>query len=106
MGVEMSLVRLIAQCRVQGKVYMEQCWLYSLTAAGRKDLQYLSFTHLGCISLLLKELPSAVIVTCRGCDSCSSSDDSLSIILLPPTIWCCGHLGQYRKGTYVQHQPT
>uniref|UniRef100_A0A671YHJ2 C-type lectin domain-containing protein n=1 Tax=Sparus aurata TaxID=8175 RepID=A0A671YHJ2_SPAAU len=45
---------------------MEQCWLYSLTAAGGKDLYYLSFTHLGCISLLLKELPSAVRVTCRG----------------------------------------
>ena len=46
----------------------EKCWLYSLTAAGRKDLWYLSFTHLGCVSLLLKELPSAVIVTCRGWD--------------------------------------
>ena len=27
--------------------YLEQCWLYSLTAAGRKDLRYRSFTHLG-----------------------------------------------------------
>ena len=27
--------------------YWEQCWLYSLTAAGGKDLRYLSFTHLG-----------------------------------------------------------
>ena len=56
--------------------YWEQCWLCSLTAAGRKDLRYLSFTHLGCISLLLKELPSAEIVSCRGWDSCTSSDDS------------------------------
>ena len=40
--------------------------MYSLTAAGRKDLRYLSFTHLGCISLLLKELPSrAVAVTAK-----------------------------------------
>ena len=52
----MSLYRLIAQCSVQSEVYMEQCWLCSLTAAGRKDQRYLSFTHLGCISLLLKEL--------------------------------------------------
>ena len=28
----------IAQCRVQGEVYMEQCWMYNLAAAGRKDL--------------------------------------------------------------------
>ena len=56
----------------------------SLTA-GRKELRYLSFTHFGCISLLLKELPSAEIVSCRGWDSCISSDDSLSIILLSPT---------------------
>ena len=27
-------------------VYWEKCWLYSLTEAGRKDLWYLSFTHL------------------------------------------------------------
>ena len=71
--------------RVRSIDYWEQCWLYSLTAAGRKDLRYLSFTHFGCISLLLKELPSAVRVTCRGWDSCTSSDDSLSIILLSPT---------------------
>ena len=31
------------------------------------------------------ELPSAEIVSCRGWDSCTSSDDSLSIILLSPT---------------------
>ena len=36
------------------------------------------------ISLLLKELPSAVKVTYRGWGSCTS-DDSLSIILLSPT---------------------
>ena len=35
-----------------------------------------------CISLLLKELPSAVKVTYRGWDSCTSSDNSLSVILL------------------------
>ena len=57
---------------------MEQYWLYSLTAAERKDLRYLSFTHLGCISLSLKELPSAEIVSCRGWDFCCSSDDSYS----------------------------
>ena len=38
MGDKMSLYRVIAQCRVQGEVYMEQCWLYSLTVAGGKDL--------------------------------------------------------------------
>ena len=38
-----------------------------------------------CINLLLKELPSAEIVSCRGRDSCTSSNDSLSIILLSPT---------------------
>ena len=35
-------------CTVQGTgsiCYWEQCWLLSLTAAGRKDLRYLSFTH-------------------------------------------------------------
>ena len=61
---------------VHSEVCWEQCWLYSLTAAGR---------NLGCISLSLKELPSAVTVTCRGRDSCTSSTDSLSIILLSPT---------------------
>ena len=58
--------KLALYCTVQSEVFREQCWLYSLTAAGRKDLRYLSFTHLGCISLLLKELPSAVKVTCGG----------------------------------------
>ena len=82
MGIEMSLYRLTAQCRIQGEVYMEQCWLYSLTAAGRKDRRYLSFTHLGWISLLLKELPSAVRVNCGGLDPCTSSYGSLSIISL------------------------
>ena len=48
-----------------------------------------------CIRLLLKQLPSAVIVTCRGWDSCTSSDDSLSIILLSPTT-CTGSRGQQR----------
>ena len=67
--------------------YRDQCWLYSLTAAGRKNLPYLSFSHSGCISLLLKELPSAEIVSCRWWDSCTSSDDSLSIILLSPTTY-------------------
>ena len=38
MGAGMSLYRLIVRCRVQGEVYMEQCWLYNLIAAGRKDL--------------------------------------------------------------------
>ena len=37
-----EFVQTIAQCRVQSEVYMEQCWLYSLTAAGRKDLQFKS----------------------------------------------------------------
>ena len=74
---------------------MEQCWLYSLTAAGRKDLRYLSFTHLGCISLSLKELPSAVKVSCRGWNFCTSSDVSLSIILLSPTT-CTGSRGDPR----------
>ena len=32
-------------------------------------------------------LPSAVTVTCKGRDSCTSSNDSLSIILLSPTTW-------------------
>ena len=91
----MILYRLIAQCRVQNEVYMEQCWLYSLTAAGGKDLRFLSFTHLGCISLLLKELPSAVRVTCRGWDSIISSDDSLFIILLSPST-CTGSRGHPR----------
>ena len=36
------------------------------TDSSRKDLRYLSFTHLWCINLSLKELPSAVIVACRG----------------------------------------
>ena len=44
----MSLYRVIAQCREQGEVYMEQCSSYSLTAAGRTDLQHLDFTHLVC----------------------------------------------------------
>ena len=56
-----TLCRHTAQCRVQGEVYRLS------------------------ISLLLKELPSAEIVSCRGRDSCTSSDDSLSIILLSPT---------------------
>ena len=51
-------------CTVQ-RVYREQCWLYSFTAAGRK------------------ELLNAVTVTCR-LDSCTSSEDGLSIILLSP----------------------
>ena len=87
-----SFVQINAPCRVQAEVYREQRWLYSLTAAGRKDLRYLSFSHLGFISLLLKELPSAVTVTCRRRDSCTSSDDSLSIILLSPTT-CTGSRG-------------
>ncbi|KAI3364567.1 hypothetical protein L3Q82_010840 [Scortum barcoo] len=38
----------------------------SLTAAGRKDLRYLSFTQRGWSSRSLKELPRAVSVSCRG----------------------------------------
>ena len=34
-------------CSSKMVFYLEQGWLYSLTAAGRKDLQYRSFTHLG-----------------------------------------------------------
>ena len=47
------------------------------------------------ISLLLTELPSDVIVTCWGRDSITSSDDSLSIILLSPTT-CSGSRGHPR----------
>ena len=64
--------------------------------AGRKDLRYLSFTHLGCIGLLLKELPGAEIVACRERDSLTSSDDSWSIILLSATT-CTGSRGHPRK---------
>ena len=38
-------------------------------------------------SLPLKEQPSVVIVTYRGQDSCTSSDDNLSIILHSSTTW-------------------
>ncbi|KAI3351317.1 hypothetical protein L3Q82_005861 [Scortum barcoo] len=43
-------------------------WISSLTAAGRKDLRYLSFTQRGWSSRSLKELPRAVRVSCRGWD--------------------------------------
>ena len=67
----------IAQCT--GEVYWEQCRLYSLTAAAGKDLRYLSFTHFGCISLSLKELQRAMIVSCRGWES--RTMDKLSTVL-------------------------
>ena len=44
-------------------VCVEQCWLYSLRAAGRKDLQYRSFTHL-CTS---DPQSSAVLYICTIC---------------------------------------
>ncbi|KAI3363926.1 hypothetical protein L3Q82_001529 [Scortum barcoo] len=55
----------------------------SLTAAGRKDLRYLSFTQRGWSSRSLKELPRAVRVSCRGWDVLLriNRDDSLAIIL-------------------------
>ena len=59
----------------------------SCRAAVRKDLRYLSFTNLGCINLLLKELPRAVRVSYRGRDSFTNSDDSFSIIL-PSSTTC------------------
>ena len=58
---------------------------YSLTAAGRKKRRYHSFRHLGWISLVLKELPRAVMVPCRGWDWLSMREDSFAIILLCPT---------------------
>ncbi|TWW56197.1 Activity-dependent neuroprotector homeobox protein [Takifugu flavidus] len=60
-------------------------YLFSLTAAGRKDLRYLSFTQRGWSSRSLKELPSAVRVSCRGWDVLFNMDDSLAIILPFPT---------------------
>ena len=48
-----------------------------------------------CISLSLKELPSAEIVTCRGWDSFTSRDNSLSIKFLSPTT-CTGSRGHPR----------
>ena len=48
-----------------------------------------------CISLSLKELPSAEMVTCSRWDSFNSSDDSLSITLLSPTT-CTGSRGHLR----------
>ena len=63
-----------------------QTWsLNSLTAAGKKDLRYLSFTHLGWRSLSLKELLSALIVSCMGWEILSIIDDSFVIIFLSPT---------------------
>ncbi|KAI3373349.1 hypothetical protein L3Q82_006651 [Scortum barcoo] len=59
--------------------------LHSLTAAGRKDLRYLSFTQRGWSSRSLKELPRAVRVSCRGWDVLFNRDDSLAIILPFPT---------------------
>ncbi|KAI3356762.1 hypothetical protein L3Q82_003441 [Scortum barcoo] len=56
-----------------------------LTAAGRKDLRYLSFTQRGWSSRSLKELPRAVRVSCRGWDVLFNRDDSLAIILPFPT---------------------
>ena len=58
----------------------------------KKGLWNFPFTH-RCISLSLKELPTAVIVSCRGLDSFTSSDHSLSIILLSPTT-CTGRASQ------------
>ena len=57
MGDEMSLYRLIAQCRVWGEVYMEQCRLYSLTAAGRTCGT--SSSHTEGVSVCCWKLPSA-----------------------------------------------
>lgn len=50
------------------------------------EVQYLFFTKHGWSSFSLKELPSAVTVSWRGCERFSKMDDSLVIIaLLSPT---------------------
>lgn len=66
-------------------VHWEQLLLYSLIAAGRKDLLYRSFRHLGCNSLSLKELLNEVTVSYRGWEAFCSNDDSFATILLSPT---------------------
>ncbi|KAI3366312.1 hypothetical protein L3Q82_000439 [Scortum barcoo] len=63
----------------------DQSRIKRLTAAGRKDLRYLSFTQRGWSSRSLKELPRAVRVSCRGWDVLFNRDDSLAIILPFPT---------------------
>ena len=54
-------------------VWSEQSWLYSLTAAERSNPLYLSIRHLEWISLSLKGLTSAVMVSCDGGTDSSSS---------------------------------
>ncbi|KAL4008308.1 hypothetical protein ACER0C_002160 [Sarotherodon galilaeus] len=61
--------------------------LWSLTAVGRKDLRNLSVPHRGCRSLPLKELLSAVTVSCMGWEMLSNRDDSLATILLSLTTY-------------------
>ncbi|CAB1459317.1 unnamed protein product [Pleuronectes platessa] len=46
---------------------------------------YWTGPHLGWIRLSLKELPSAAMVSCRGCDWLSIREDSFTIISLCPT---------------------
>jgi len=59
--------------------------LCSLTAAGRKDLWFLSFRHRGWISRWLKELCRAARVCCMGWEVWFIRDESFAIILLCPT---------------------
>ena len=70
----------IAQCRVRSTGSSADCKVWQ-QQEGRTCNASPSHTW-GVISL-----PSAVTVTCKGRDSCTSSNDSLSIILLSPTTW-------------------
>ncbi|CAB1450387.1 unnamed protein product [Pleuronectes platessa] len=74
--------------------YWEQNWWYSPTAAaGRNDLRYLTFRH--------RELPSAVVVSCRGWDWLSI----IIILLLCPTT-STGSMGKSQDRAGPPHQDT
>lgn len=60
--------------------------LYSLTEAGRKELRYLSFTHLRWRSLSLKEQLNAAKIFYNGRETLYISNNIFaSILLLSPT---------------------
>ena len=60
-------------------MYTDTIWEYVV------KLGYLSFRYLRWIRLSLKELPSAVMVSCRGRDWLSIREDSFALTLLCPT---------------------